>query len=85
MMSQRHKLPWTSSPSGRVDRTAHSLEGPWGGTENGLWVIWALDRAHSRCTQMVFFERKGLSGTILPFLGCKGHFKTASLDGPKVC
>ena len=58
---------------------------PWAGTENGLWVIWALDRAHSGCTRTVFVERKGLSGTILPFLGCKGHFKTASLDGPKVC
>ena len=58
---------------------------PWGGTENGLWVIWASDRAHSGCTRTVFVEIKGLNGTILPFLGCKGHFKTASLDGSKVC
>ena len=73
------------SPSGLVEGTAHSLEGPWGGTENGLWVIWTSDRAHSGCTQVALVERKGLSWTILSFLCCKGHFKTAGLDGPSVC
>lgn len=47
------------SPSGRVDGTAHSLEGPWGGTENGLWVIWTSDRAHNGYTQTGLVERKG--------------------------
>ena len=33
------------SPSGVLDGIAHSLEANWGGTENGLWVVWASNRA----------------------------------------